>query len=213
MEFRYPDDPIRCDPFLMDGSWNPFVKSLMEDSDWVAQPKRNGWRRLAYKENGTWTFRAKRDDGREARKPLPMDLFEKFSFLPIPNGTALDLEWMGMRDVALTQGRNWLEVFDLHYWNHQWQGDVPLGERLRSLSDLIAMCEAVSGNDSLIIVPTWTEGIGEKFLEMVREFKEGKGEGAVSEGVVLKRLDGTLRGNRNRVEDNPGWVKVKYREG
>jgi len=217
MEYRFPDDPIRLPPT------SPMFRNIDADGSWRAQPKRNGWRRLAYKDNGAWTLHAKRDTSPEAKRPLPPNLMQRLAALPIPNGTALDLEWMGTRDAAFTFGRHWLEAFDIQYWNFQWQGDIPFDERMRSLSDLLAMCDAVSGDKALILVPTWKDGIYRQFCRLAMEWKDSQekltqgkilaNEGSISEGLVLKRADGRLKGNQWKTVDNPAWVKVKYREG
>lgn len=219
MEFRFPDDPIRLPPT------SPMFRNIDADGSWRAQPKRNGWRRIAYKENGAWTLHAKRDTSPEAKRPLPPDLVQRLAAFPIPDGTALDLEWMGTRDVAFTGGQNWLEAFDIDYWNYQWQGDIPFDERMKSLADLIALCSAMVRSDikTLILVPTWKGDIYRQFCRLAMEWKDSQekltqgkilaNEGAISEGLVLKRGNSTLRGDRWKTVDNPAWVKVKYREG
>jgi len=214
MKFRYPDDPVRLPPS------SQLFLNADKDGGWLAQPKLNGWRRAAYKENGNWSFVAKRDNGLEARKPLPPDLLEKFSKLPIPDGTALDMEWMGMRDAAFTGGKHWLAAFDIFYWNYEWMGGVPQEERLKSLSDLMAMCQAadfakIATGDSyapFVMVPTWTTGVCNHFFRLQREYEEGQGEGTLCEGLVMKRRNGKLKGDFSHCVENTAWVKVKYRE-
>ena len=220
MEYRYPDDPIRLPPS------SAMFANIDKDGSWRAGPKRNGWRRLAYKENGIWTLHAKRDTSPEAKRPLSADLVKRLAAFPIPDGTALDLEWMGTRDVAYTGGQpQWLEAIDIHYWNYQWQGDLAFDERMKSLADLIALCAAADGSNikTLVLVPTWKDDIYKQFCRLAMEWKTSsealaKGtvlqtEGAISEGVVLKKGTGKLRGDRTHTVDNPFWAKVKYREG
>ena len=205
MEFRYPDDPVRLPPH------SHLFLGIEDDGEWLAQPKRNGWRRLAYKENGAWLFYSKEGI---AKRDIPDDLRQKLNALPVPDGTALDTEWMGTRDVAFTGGRNWLEAFDVHYWGFQWQGNIPQEERLGSLGDLLAMCSVHAGDqDALILVPTWKTGIVGQFERLKSEYLAGKGEGTTSEGLVIKKRDARLAGGWTGVIENPAWAKVKYREG
>lgn len=206
MRYRFPDNPILHYP--------EFLAAIEADEpwQWVAQAKRNGWRRPGYKEGGKWTFHAK--SGREAVQP-PQWLVEEMESLRIPDGTALDMEWMGRRDVAFLDGRHWFEVFDILYWRGRWLGEEPLSRRLERLGDVMGTAFSKGRPAGIALAPTVRSGFKGVFDAMRTEYlAQRRGtEGMLSEGLVAKRLDGGLMGGVTRALDNPTWYKIKYREG
>jgi hypothetical protein len=206
MPYMTPDNPHR--------QYLPWVREIEAEQPgrWIAQRKRNGWRRPGYK-LGCWTFHSKYETGEEAKAQPPLDLVAELESLGIPDGTAFDMEWMGRRDTEYTKGQNWFEIFDLVYWNKRWQGDVPLKDRLANLKDLLYLCRAKAKMDGkmldaehitprIILMPV----VEKNFVE----FYEQQKLDPLSEGMVMKRLNSTLLGNGR---DNPFWLKIKYREG
>lgn len=208
MPFRYPDDPIRQ---YIESS---FVQDLMakEPGNWIAQHKNNGWRRGAYR-MGLWSLHAKRSQ--EPSKNPPQDLMEEFADLKIPDGTALDMEWMGLRDTGYLAGRHWFEVFDLLYWKSEWQGAVPLIDRWKRLQDIFSPLKS----KRIFLMPTYELDKVDLFVLYERLKKEyenrdrdAKKEGAYCEGLVVKGRQSQLIGDFRSAKKNPSWMKIKYRE-
>jgi hypothetical protein len=208
MPFRCPDNPIR------------HFRELLEQADkepgtWIGQIKRNGWRRPGYKQ-GIWTFHSKYETGVEAKSQPPADLVAELDTLNIPDGTAFDMEWMGNRDTEFTGGRHWFEVFDLLYYQGQWQGDIPYEQRLANLVTLLELhfAKAKVKTPRIVVCKSVRSGFVELFERLEREYEAGQrgSDGVISEGLVMKLAGSTLRGDFNRAKENPGWFKVKYRD-
>ena len=195
MKFRYPDDPSIVTPEYL----------LELERDWpghyLAQVKGDGWRRPAYID-GDVTFYAKRGDGREAKKQPPKDLQDEFASMGWPDGIALDMEWMGPRQVEHLKGRHEFWIFDMVYQGHKWLGRrTGFAERLARLRDVW---------DGLSMAPRvrLLEARDTGFVEFFEEQKSDP----LSEGLVLRRKDSGLIGNLSSATKNPGMVKCKYRD-
>lgn len=197
--FRKPDNPTRdFEPFLhkLDGGF--------ERGNWIAQPKGDGWRRPGYKEDGVWSFYAKATMGEEARHTPPAKLINALLECGLPDGVALDMEWMGTRCTQYTGGQHWFVIYDLLYVHHEWLGNEPLSARLDMLSGLFRKKKLPQ---TIILCPS-TE---EDFVEYFNAQKDNK----LSEGIVCKRLNSKLLGRLPGTTSdchNPDWRKVKYRD-
>jgi ATP-dependent DNA ligase len=200
MQFRFPDNPVR--------QFAPFLRKLdaATPGTWLAQRKRDGWRRPGYKDGGKWTFYSKYLEGDQALTQPPPDLVAELASLGIPDGTAFDMEWMGRRATDHTGGRHWFELFDLHYYDGQWQGDIPYAQRYGNLKTLLGLCRAKAGvlAPRIILIPSVDRGFASFFAEQKLD--------PLSEGMVLKRANSTLCGGFSKPIDNPLWVKIKYRD-
>ena len=200
MLFRYPDDPRRISVEKL-----KTVEETEPAGSWLAQKKWDDWRKPAYKINGVWTFKSKH--AKEARIIPPPDLVRELDALQLPDNTALDLGWVGRRDVYETlNGRNFLVLWDLLYWNDQWQGQVPYLQRWANLKTLVTLHKEKASipTDRILLAETREKGFAEYFEEQKQD--------PLSEGIVLKRTISKLIGNASKAEDNPHWWKVKYRD-
>lgn len=190
--FRYPDNPFSVMPSVL-------LDLEKQPGRWIAQLKYDGFRSLLYKENGQWIRHSKYDTGPQARKQIPLSLISALDDLNLPDGTAFDAEWMGLRAVEHLRGRHFLVVFDLHYMDRQWQGDLPYVQRLQTLKKLLAK------NKSPDI-----ELIGSTEIGLLNLFEQSKSM-PLTEGIVVKAKDSLLKGGRNASVKNPKWMKVKWR--
>jgi hypothetical protein len=173
---------------------------------WLAQRKRDGWRRPGYRMDGKWTFYSKYLEGDQAKTQPPADLVAELDSLGIPDGTAFDMEWMGRRATDHTGGRHWFELFDLHYYCGQWQGDVPYSQRYANLKTLLELHRGKTSilAPRIILIPVIDRGFSQFFEEQKLD--------PLSEGMVVKRADSTLYGGFDKPRDNPSWLKIKYRD-
>lgn len=199
MPFRRPDNPTRdFEPFLLK------LDNGFEKGNWIAQPKGDGWRRPGYKEDGVWSFYAKADKGDEARMTPPASLIAGLMEIGLPDGVALDMEWMGPRCTSHTNGMHWFVVYDLLYHNFEWQGDLELGARLEKLEKLLRRRKLPSN----IILSPLTDEDFQEYFNMQKQ-------NPLSEGIVCKRLNSKLLGKwavNTSDSHNPDWRKVKYRD-
>jgi len=192
MQYRYPDDPIQIPP-------HELYRLLKEEPDTrVGQFKWDGWRKPAYFENGTWTLHSKRN---EQKQPPPAELMVQLQGWKVPEGTAVDMEWMGPRAVAETEGRHWFKVFDILYCKGEWLGAMGFMDRHKRLCDLFQRYPPPA-------VVEFTEVCGRDLIGMFYESKQIR----ITEGIVVRHRDSGLVGDPCRPVDNPLWNKVKWRQ-
>lgn len=217
MRFRFPDDPSRVSQDelkRMDSQWV-----------WLAQMKSDGWRRPGYlmdgdsfpqgcplcplgrRQNGRhWHFYAKRGTGEEAAKQPPRDLVEELEALDLPSNTALDMEWMGPRMVDELHGRHEFRVFDIHYMQGAWLGEMTFPERYARLEQVFAAARAATKHsvERVRLVPVVSK-------DLVKFFEAQKSD-PLSEGLVLRHAKSKLVGDLRSPASNRLWRKVKYRD-
>jgi ATP-dependent DNA ligase len=195
--FRYPDSPILTGPAEL------LLIEKEEPGRHVAQFKWDGWRRPIYIDNGKINLFSKHDF--QAKKQPPASLIEEIRALGFPDGTAFDAEWMGLRATSLLNGRHYLVIFDLLYFNGQWQGDIPYEQRYANLKTLFELHKAKAKvqTPNIELEPICELG----FLEMFERSKTMP----LTEGIVLKRRSSKLKGKFTDSADNGGWLKCKWR--
>lgn len=195
MDFREPDNPKMTTIDVI------MRRERDEPGKWVGEPKGDGWRSPLYNADGTWIRHSKYQTGPQAKTPMPRTLIQELEKLEFPKGTAFDAEWMGPRSVAYTHGHHWLIIYDLLYFNGQWQGDIPYKERKQNMTTLINLHRVRTGvkAENIIIVPYVEKGF--------KAFYDEQKKNPLSEGGVWKRWDSTLKGGG----DNPAWLKVRCR--
>lgn len=194
MKFRYPDDPRRISA--------DYLKKLEEKSkpgELIAQFKWDDWRLVGTKEAGAWRFFAKRGSKEDRSKQPPSFLKEALDAIGLPDGTTLDMGWVGPRDpFKVLKGRHFFVVWDIMHWQGEWQGDIPYHQRLLKLMGVVPSSELIQVVES-------------RELDIAKMFEESKAHPEY-EGIVVKRASSKLVGGWNHAEDNPGWWKVKYRD-
>jgi len=122
----------------------PFLGEKLEESDWVVEPKIDGWRMQVVKTpDGTvsiWGRRLEKNPDWTDKLPDIRRIAEKI----LPNGTIIDTE------LYSTGGRRFIPslfaeqpkvkpivyVFDVIYWKGKFVGDTSLKERRRILEGI-----------------------------------------------------------------------------
>ena len=195
---RFPDNPKRVS---LD-----FLRTLDADppGTWLAQPKLDGWRKIADSTTGTWHYGAKHTKG-DAAKPLPPELRKEFESLPWPKGIVLDCEWVGCRVVEHVK-EHCLHVFDILMYENDWLGNMGFWERYKLLALTFGRAIWDSGLLAHVhLVPCWQNpGLVDKFMEQLQD--------PLSEGLVVRHKDSGLVGSFSECATNPQWFKIKYRE-
>ena len=202
MRLHVPNNPSRA-------TWDLLKEVAAKEPPGLrmAQDKWDGWRRPAYKINGTWVFQSK-GTGKQASIPLSVDLQQELSdlFLDLDN-IAVDTEWLGMRNQgalyeAYGRGYQGLRLLDLLYVNGVWMGGLPCSQRYANLNTIYEVCRAKRPEAAkrITVVRSWDH-------DWDKMFEENK-KNPLLEGIVLKRSDSQLVGS----EDNPYWWKIKYRD-
>jgi ATP-dependent DNA ligase len=192
MQYRYPDDPIRIT-----------MENLrtMVPGQWVAQKKLDGWRCPAYFSGGKWTYYSK--SGERAIMP-PEALRRELESLSWPSEVAVDMEWMGPRQVAHLGGRHSFRLFDMLYVNGKWLGDTWFLERHRNLQTVFALAASGKAPASVSVVPV-LDG------DLVAAFEREKAD-PLSEGLVIRGAKSGLVGGFHTKGKNAFWRKIKYRD-
>lgn len=200
--FRYPDDPRRISLDYLKK-----MEDKAKPGELIAQFKWDDWRLMATKEAGAWRFFAKRGSKEDRSKKPPEVLTRQLDALAMPDGTCLDMGWVGPRDpFKVLKGKHFLVIWDLMYWQGHWQGEVPYSQRLGNLRTIVVTRQAMAKapTDLIQIAESRTDGLA-------KMFEESKAHPEF-EGLVVKRANSKLVGGWQRAEDNPSWWKVKYRD-
>lgn len=190
---RYPDNPT------------PISSDLLKQFDadppgtWLAQPKLDGWRRIAVHDGTQWRYHAKPHGAGAAIPAVEADLQDEFEALPWPPGLGLDMEWVGPRHAGAAHS---LHVFDMFQFGGAPGFEEPFEFRYGALD---AIWQTVQSKDARVhLVPVFANpGLLDRFLEQMQDPR--------SEGLVLRRADSTLIGKRNACATNPHVFKVKFK--
>lgn len=205
---RYPDNPSRVSL--------AFLKDLdaQAPGTWLAQPKLDGWRKIADNTSGQWVYSAKHDTG-PAAKPLPDELRREFEALPWPPNIVLDMEWCGNRCVQHVKEHS-LHVFDLlscdlrildllSYGDDGWLGQVPFEKRYSALEYIVQMLPVLGGKPKHVhLIPCRKNpGLVDYFAEQLTN--------PLSEGLVVRHKDSKLVGSFTKPAVGDRMFKVKHR--
>ncbi|MGD0659484.1 MAG: hypothetical protein ABSD38_15590 [Syntrophorhabdales bacterium] len=184
MKYWFP-----CKPNRLSAGSDLFTR-LDNDTGWIAEVKKNGWRCLAYKEGGALTLWTRHHT--TINDPLP----ELRGLLTevLPDGCVLDGELLHNRTKEI---KGVYYVFDLLMLEGAPTTSLPLWNRRQLLEAFIEL------------VPTGS-------IELAAQYRIGKVklyhdsiEGEANEGIVLKQITSTYNASESRCLQNPHWLKVK----
>ncbi|MGA2108320.1 MAG: hypothetical protein ABSH25_11840 [Syntrophorhabdales bacterium] len=182
MNYYFP-----CKPNRLSATSNLFNR-LDNDTGWIAEVKKNGWRCLAYKEGGALTLWTRHHTTINDLLPELRGLLTKV----LPDRCVLDGELLQNRTKGV---KGVYYVFDLLMLEGAPTTGLPLWNRRQLL-------EAT-------VTPTGA-------IELAVQYRIGKVklyhdsiEGEANEGIVLKHIDSTYNASESRCLQNPYWLKVK----
>lgn len=181
----FPDNPVRVGPEFLR------LCDKEEPGKYIAQPKYDGYRRLAHIDGGNVVWQAKHKS--EAAPMFAQVYYE--SFLRHLDGVTLDCEYVGPRRCGGVKPPPFLHVFDVVRSGGVWLRNVPFAKRLELLKTLARVRNVPrhAANPNLL----------DFFLEQMQD--------PTSEGIVVRRADSGLILDESRCRDNPMWWKVKNR--
>jgi len=184
MKYWFP-----CKPNRLSAGSDLFTR-LDNDTGWIAEVKKNGWRCLAYKEGGALTLWTRHHT--TINDPLP-ELRGLLTDM-LPDGCVLDGELLHNRTKEI---KGVYYVFDLLMLEGAPTTSLPLWNRRQLLEAFIEL------------VPTGS-------IELAAQYRIGKVklyhdsiEGEANEGIVLKQITSTYNASESRCLQNPHWLKVK----
>lgn len=201
MRIRCPDKPLRTAQTTLPG--------FDREGGYIATYKYDGWRCIIDWDGENVGFFSRRDvqAGGPTRHNVCETLVEEVkSFLKdndVPPNTRLDSEWVAKR----TEGPEEIFIFGIQYLAGEWLG--------RDIEDLRwTIVETYKYNQPHVRLAEFTRENYTEFFERIKARNEDLPEGKQRvEGIVLKRDDSKLSGNLKVGKKNPGWFKIKWRDG
>lgn len=186
MPFRFPDAP-KPEPAR--------VLSRLKDGQWIAQTKMAGWRCLV-EWNGMGDVRllSRENIPIAASLELMDEIRNWLRTFRVPKGFTLDAEYMGKFD-GMPEG---LVIFDVL---RNGENDLRSNRCVQRFKGVRFLPETEH-----IKIVEWADADYLAFYERTKTIRG-------CEGVVLKRSDSAYIGNAKKQSVNPGWIKVKHREG
>jgi ATP-dependent DNA ligase len=179
----YPDNPVRVGPEFLKLCDNE------EPGRYIAQPKYDGYRRLAHIDAGKVVWQAKRH-----AEAAPMkDQCHYEAVLHHLDGVTLDCEYVGPRQCGGVMPAHRLIVFDVIRHSGEWLRHARFDIRLALLRSMGLQTPRQDKNPGLL----------DFFLEQMQD--------CTSEGIVVRRADSGLILDESRCRDNPMWWKIKNR--
>ena len=185
MDYIYPCKPNQLAP---DSS---YFLTLDNDDRWVAEVKKNGWRCLVYRENGSVTLYTRH----HTRILDALPNLRNYLTVAVPPGTILDGELVHHR----TKGtKEFFYLFDMLSYCGSPVVNEPLSHR-RTLIDSMVL-----GTAGLVEVARQTcTGKVALFNRIIEEKNEA------DEGIVLKKLSSKYLPSQTSCLQHPYWLKVK----
>lgn len=193
LNFRYPDKP--------QSSTLNFVQQLNE-TDWLAQSKLDGWRVLCSTQWNVETEIFTRHNvplSKALRQPIPLNIVQMLSNMQFEHQTIYDGEFIGRRG-SKNQS---IGLFDILMIDGKWITDAPLVERLGKLTEVYN--SRIRGCECVFLADT----VENKFVDYYEKMHQLSKEKLV-EGIVIKNKTSKLIANRTKSVDNPGWFKAKW---
>ena len=196
LRFRYPDKPIET---------TPEVVQRMNDADWIAQSKYDGWRLQAYV-RGPANVECLTSAGKSmqaATSKFDKEFVLGLQALNLPPETVLDMEFVGPRGDLSPN----IYLFDILAWNGLWLTNEPCHARWTRCVELAPQLP-----DRIHLATTVHTG----FLDLFNELKgdwhhQGRGM-SLTEGIVVKHRKGMLNLDLNRCKKSDCMFKLKFRE-
>lgn len=201
IQFIAPDKPIRTtEEFLHD----------LDVEDWSCEMKLDGYRMTSSKHNGVITNRSRHNEILKVN-----DTIVEYLDSLLENDSEIDTEWINhsrIKSINTTMNTNLpliecIGVHDVTWLNGKYLGNMPLKDRRNC--DLYKKIPEVTIDNVLkdlrvFKIPMLCSGGILDFYNMQKDFK-------ISEGIVIKKQNSKLIGNKLQSVKNPLWYKIKYR--
>lgn len=201
LPFIAPDKPIR--------TTEEFLKDL-DVEEWSCEMKLDGYRMTSSKQNGIITNRSRHNEILNVN-----DTIIKYLDNLLENDSEIDTEWINhnrIKSINKTLNVNLplvecVGVHDVTWLNGKYIGNITLKER-RNCDIFKKIPEVTIYNtlDDLKVfkIPMLYNGEILDFYNLQKDFK-------ISEGIVIKKYNSKLIGNKMQSAKNPCWYKIKYR--
>lgn len=214
MIFRYVDRPVQMFKDQMgslDKEFNPGYLWQFKADGWCTQIVRDKSQRLIEPwgrkdwgkgKDGSLFFLSRRDmvKGGPTKMPVADDMVQAVEALDLPDQTALAGEWMERRTIGEMSGM--ILLFDVLWWDDQWQGDTRLDKRVSRLATI----KPVKG--VFEVMPSGSQDFDATFDMIAKDPQY-----AWTEGLVIKQLGSKLKGDPKKGVDNALHIKIKWRAG
>ena len=130
-------------------------------------------------------------------KPLPVSakMLASLETIGMDNGDVLHGEWTSRRESNKVES---MYLFNIVFRHYDWIGFAPEEARFERVL-------AFKMNEDVLPVENRVGGYAEHYKSTIEDWK--------TEGIVLKLKTGKFYGDLQSPRDNPGYFKLKWREG
>jgi ATP-dependent DNA ligase len=167
-----------------------FSLSMVREGEWMSQSKWDGHFAIIIKDNGKIAVFSRH----EKLLPISAKLLENLKVLDLRDGTMLHGEWTSRREANKEEG---MYLFSVVYQNHEWLGGKTEEERYKRL-------ECIRPVSMINVVESRYTGYAEHYKSTIDNWS--------LEGIVLKKRNAKLIGGLHSPADNPGFLKLKWRQ-
>lgn len=172
-----------------------------ESGNWISTLKYDGYRAVvSFDDDITIMSRRDKAKGGPARHPasdIILDAAKQFQEENnLPLGTRLDGEWTSLRKASYKYEK--LYIFGIYYLGDEYLGKKPESFRFNLVKNL-------KYNSEILLV----DSVENNYVD----FYQKSMENPHLEGIVLKHKDSILITNRSKCEENPFWLKCRWRAG
>ena len=168
-----------------------FSLKHIREGEYLSQTKYDGHYAVIVKDDNKVKVLSRHD------KPLPVSpkMLASLESIGMENGDVLHGEWTSRRESNKTES---MYLFNMVFMRYEWIGAVAEEERFKRLQDFKL-------NEDVLIVESRPGGYADHYRSTIDDWK--------TEGIVLKNKTTKFFGDLRTPKDNPGYFKLKWREG
>lgn len=168
-----------------------FSLKHVREGEYLAQKKYDGHYAVIVKEDDKIEIFSRHDN----RLPVSVKMMDSLNIIGLENGDVVHGEWTSRRESNKVES---MYLFNIVYRRFDWIGNRPEVERFKLVQDF-------KFNDDVTLVEWTGQGYAAYYKSTIDDWK--------TEGIVLKRNDTKFIGDTRSPRDNPGYLKLKWREG
>lgn len=165
---------------------------MVVEGDYLAQKKLDGHFAVIIKDKGQIEVMSRH--GKRLTHVSPK-MYEMLAGIGMSDGDVLHAEWTSLRQANTKEE---MYLFAQVYSKYEWLGTAKEEDRYNRLYSLTPV-------GSVSIVQAVTTGYADMYRSTIDDWKY--------EGIVLKKRDTKLFGDLKAPKDNPGFLKLKWRDG
>lgn len=168
-----------------------FSLKHIREGEYLSQTKYDGHYAVIVKDENKVKVLSRHD------KPLTVSpkMISSLETIGMENGDVLHGEWTSRRESNKVES---MYLFNMVYMKYEWLGAIFEEERYKKLQDF-------KMNADVFLAENRNEGYAAHYKSTIDDWK--------TEGIVLKLKKTKVIGDTRTPKDNPGYFKLKWREG